>query len=69
MVNTELINEVIERKGLKLKYIANEIGITSSALRKKIDNKSEFKVSEAYKFCEILGVDGIKLKKEFFLIS
>ena len=68
MVNTDLINASIEEKGLKLKFIASKIGISSTALRKKINNVYEFKVSEAVKLCEVLGLDGIRLSNGIFLI-
>lgn len=67
MINTELINETIEKKGIKLKFIAGKIGISSTALRKKINNVYEFKVSEAVILCEVLGLDGIRLKNDVFL--
>lgn len=67
MVNTKLINDLITEKGLKLKFIAEKMGITSTGLRQKINNKTEFKVSEAYILCKVLGVDGIQLKNDIFL--
>ena len=67
MVNTKLINDTIKAKGLKLKFIAGKIGISSTALRKKIDNVYEFRVSEAVKLCETLGLDGIQLRNNIFL--
>ena len=67
MINTELINETIEKKGIKLKFIAGKIGISSTALRKKINNEHEFRVSEAVILCEVLGLDGIRLKNDVFL--
>ena len=68
MVNTKLINETIEKKGIKLKFIAGKIGISSTALRKKINNAYEFRVSEAVKLCEVLELDGIQLRNDIFLI-
>lgn len=68
MVNTDLINASIQQKGLKLKFIADKLGMSSTALRKKINNAYEFKVSEAVKLCEILGLDGIQLKNNIFLL-
>lgn len=68
MVNTTLINETIEKKGLKIKFIAGKLNISSTALRKKINNIHEFRVSEAVKLCEVLGLDGISLKNDVFLI-
>ena len=68
MVNTKLINETIEKKGIKLKFIAGKIGISSTALRKKINNADEFRVSEAVKLCEVLELDGIQLRNDIFLI-
>ena len=67
MINTELIKETIEKKGIKLKFIAGKIGISSTALRKKINNEHEFRVSEAVILCEVLGLDGIRLKNDVFL--
>lgn len=56
MTNTELLNEYIDKSGLKLQYIANELFISRYALYQKMTNKSPFKQSEIKKLCELLSI-------------
>ncbi|MBQ9709461.1 MAG: helix-turn-helix transcriptional regulator [Clostridia bacterium] len=57
MANTEMIRELVKKKGLKYKFIAGELGITATGLKKKIENEHEFKASEIVKMADILEVD------------
>ena len=43
MTNTELLKDKIEKSGYKLKYIAEQIGITYYGFLKKVNNETEFK--------------------------
>lgn len=56
MTNTALLNDVIERSGLKRSYIAKTIGLSPYGLSKKINNETEFKASEINALCEILKI-------------
>ena len=56
MVKTELLREAIDRSGLKLGFIADEIGITRQSLSSKIDGVYDFKVSEVSKLSKLIGL-------------
>lgn len=57
MTNTKLLREKIDASGLKLKYIADQLQITTRALAMKIENRTQFKPSEIKKLCEILHIE------------
>lgn len=67
MTNTKLLREIITDKGLKLTYIAKELGISRFSLSKKIKNDNEFLPSEINKLCKILGITNSKMKVKIFL--
>lgn len=56
MTDTKMLRDRINSLGLKYKYIASVLGISTYALQMKIDNDSEFKVSEVNSLSEILGL-------------
>ena len=56
MTNIELLNEYIDKSGLKLTYIAEQLFITRWALYQKLSNKSSFKQGEIKKLCELLRI-------------
>ena len=55
MTDTRALRAAIEASGLKYKAIAKEMGISAYALQLKIDNNSEFKVSEVDALSKMLG--------------
>lgn len=57
MTNTKLLRERIDASGLKFKYIADQLGITTRALLMKIENQTEFKPSEIKRLSELLGIE------------
>lgn len=57
MTNTKLLRERIDASGLKFKYIADQLGITTRALLMKIENQTEFKPSEIKRLNELLGIE------------
>ena len=66
MTNTELLKDKIEKSGYKLKYIAEQIGITYYGFLKKVNNETEFKASEIQTLCDLLEIAGEE-KEKFFL--
>lgn len=56
MTNTRLLRKKIEDSGLKLSYIASQLGISGKALTMKIESRTEFKPSEIVKLCDLLHV-------------
>ena len=50
------IRAYIESQGLKLGHVARVLGISSSALHQKLNDESDFKVSEADRLSAMLGL-------------
>lgn len=69
MTDTGLLREVISESGLKLGFIADELGITRYALALKINNETEFKASEIFSLQKILNLSNSKRDKIFFAIE
>lgn len=65
MTDTKSLREQIKKAGLKYKAIAEKIGISPYSLQLKIDNASEFKVSEVDALSELLGLS-LREKDEIF---
>lgn len=66
MTDTRLLRNVIGLKGLKYKYLADELGITAYSLQKKLENDNEFKASEIKRLAEILDLSLKEKDKIFF---
>ena len=66
MTNTTLLKELIEESGLKLKYVADYLGLSAYGFSKKVNNKQEFKVSEVEALCELLNIKNLELKEKIF---
>lgn len=66
MTNTYALRKAIESAGFKYKYIAEQLGLSSYGLQKKIDNKTEFKASEIEKISNILSLSIDKRMSIFF---
>lgn len=66
MTNAKLLREIVEKSGLKYKFIAEKMGLSRFGLMKKIDNENEFKASEIEKLCEILGIDSLEDREDIF---
>ena len=54
MTDTMMIRDCIRSQGMKLGHVAHVLGITNNTLRCKLENESEFKVSEAEKLSKML---------------
>ncbi len=68
MTNTKLLREKIDASGLKLQYIADQLGITRFGLYKKLQDGSEFKPSQIVKLCELLRIETAEEREQIFLI-
>jgi len=67
MADTKRIENLIQERGYKKKYVADCLGISRYALKQKLDGTTEFKTSEAAQLCEVLGVDDpIEITSIFF---
>lgn len=66
MTDTNLLQEVIKKSGLKLQYLADSLGISRTALSNKIQNETEFKASEILALCVLLKIEDPALKEKIF---
>lgn len=55
MTDTRALRTAIKAAGLTYKKIAQALGIAAYTLQMKIDNDTEFKVSEVDKISQMLG--------------
>lgn len=69
MTNTVLLQKKIDVSGLKQRFIAEKIGLTSYGFARKRDNKSEFLPSEIDGLCELLHIDTLEERFAIFFAS
>lgn len=67
MINTELLKAKIDESGYKLKYIASRLGITYYGFLKKVNNETEFKVSEIKILGKLLNLTREEIDNIFFV--
>lgn len=62
-VDTELLNEYIEKSGLRIGFLVETLGISRQAFDKKRNGKMSFRAPEVYVLCDLLKIpDDIKPK-------
>lgn len=66
MTDTQLLRKRIKKSGFKMQYIAEKLGISRFTLLQKIENKSDFRVSEVEALCNLLGIDSLEEKNCIF---
>lgn len=66
MTNTAVLEDYINRSGLKKNRIAAALGLTSYGLSLKVRNVNEFKASEIDLLCAILQIDLSDRMRIFF---
>jgi len=66
VTNSQLLREKIEKSGFKLKYVAENLGLSTYGLQLKIENKQEFKTSEVSALCLLLNIKSLEEKEEIF---
>lgn len=66
MTDSKKLRELIEKRGLKLKYVAEHLGLSRYGFSLKIDNKQEFKTSEVAALCDLLGIESLEQKEAIF---
>lgn len=69
MTNTLLLEEYIAVSGLKKRYIAEKLGLSTYGLALKINNYSEFKQSEIVVLCELLHINNRDRERIFFALK
>lgn len=66
MTDSAALREIIEKKGLKLSFLAEQLGLSNYGFTLKVDGKNEFKTSEVAKLCELLGITSLREKERIF---
>lgn len=66
MTDTKALRELIERNGLKMKYVAEYLGLSSYGFQLKVENRQEFKTSEVAALCELLEITSLDDKERIF---
>lgn len=66
MTNATKLQNKITQSGLKLSFIAEQLGITRFSLSKKLEGITEFKTSEIKKICLVLHITSEEIPSIFF---
>lgn len=66
MTNTEKLEAAIRDSGLKIAFIAEQLGLSRGGLRNCITGKSEFRVSQIQKLSALLKLSREKRDEIFF---
>jgi len=66
MTNTKALREKIAERGLKLKFVAEKVGLSYQGLQNKIENKSDFTTTEISALCDLLNITSLKEKESIF---
>lgn len=69
MVNTRMLNELIDASGLKREYIAQRVGISRQALYSKIQGETQFTIKEVAVLSEVLGIKRLSDRDRIFFIG
>lgn len=66
MADTTALRNLIAKRGLKMKFIAESLGLSKYGFQLKVDNKNDFKVSEVKVLRELLqGRNGTDIFQRF----
>lgn len=66
MTDTKRLKDRIDQSGLKLQWIAEQLGLTRFGLYKKISGESDFRQQEIARLSEILGLSAEDRDALFF---
>jgi hypothetical protein len=66
LTDSVLLRKKIESKGLKLKFVAEYLGLSPYGFQLKVENKQEFKTSEVAALCELLEIRTLGEKERIF---
>jgi len=66
LVDTQLLEDWIEKSGKRKSYLAEKVGCSIQALRMKVTNKSDFRSSEVDTLCTELGITRLTDKEKIF---
>ena len=66
MIKTDELKTIIASKGLKMKFVAEQLGLSNYGLSLKLDNKNEFKMSEVVSLCKLLDINDPEQRERIF---
>lgn len=66
MPNMKLLEDVIEKSGLKKRRIAEELGMSRPTFNKYMEDGTKFRVSHMDTLCELLKIDPAQRESIFF---
>jgi DNA-binding Xre family transcriptional regulator len=64
--NVEKLNALIDYKGIKKIWLADQLGITQQTLINKLSGANDFKLQEVNTLCKILNISEKETKQIFF---
>lgn len=67
MINTELLQEKLNKSGFTMTFVAKELGISYQALLDKVNNKREFTYGEIISLGILLHLTGAEVDQIFFM--
>ena len=65
-IDTALLDEYIEKSGLKVSFISEQLGISRQAFDKKRKGAVAFRQSEVYVICDLLRITDADTKAKIF---
>ena len=65
-IDTKLLEEYIEKSGLRVGYICKQLGISRQAFDKKKKGITAFRQSEIYVVCDLLRITDVSVKNQIF---
>lgn len=69
MTNIVLLQQYIEKSGLKKGYIAECMGLSKQGFHNKINGKTDFSVKEILVLCNLLNISVAEREEIFFTID
>ena len=66
MADIKRLNDIIQSKGLKLEFLAKQIGISVGSMSNKMNGKTDFKLPEVQKLRKMLNLSLKETEEIFF---
>lgn len=66
MTDTEALKDLIAKRGLKIKFVAEYLGLSAYGFQLKVENRQEFKTSEVAALCTLLEIESLDEKEKIF---
>ena len=65
-INSELLDEMIQKSGVRTSYICEQLGISRQAFDQKRKGRISFRQSEVYVLCDLLRITDVSVKTAIF---